>query len=200
MAEPANRTTVQQATCGYGFKQTRKTTLPKKIKNLKKTKTPEPTPVYRNQAQQNPPPAHPAGHSSPGAGALPGGGLRRHGLRGAAGLAPRRGDAGAAPKSWEGGGLAVVVKTVKRGRPFWLGLVESPPILEPILVKIGMLTGGTIWILTHGHVAVGQKWAPELNPGKWKLWTNTCGPFPGGSIFDPYPCRQFVEPHESMIW
>ena len=30
-----------------------------------------------------------------------------------------------------------------------LGLVNSPPSLEPILVGIGMFTGGTIWILTH---------------------------------------------------
>ena len=31
--------------------------------------------------------------------------------------------------------------------------VNSPPILEPILVvRIGMFTGGTIWILTHGRV------------------------------------------------
>ena len=28
----------------------------------------------------------------------------------------------------------------------------SPPILEPILVGIGMFTGGMIWILTHGHL------------------------------------------------
>ena len=33
------------------------------------------------------------------------------------------------------------VKT--NGIPFWLGLVNSPPILEPILVGIGMFTGGT---------------------------------------------------------
>ena len=37
------------------------------------------------------------------------------------------------------------------GIPFWLGLVTSPPILEPVLV-LGLVpfTGGTIWILTHG--------------------------------------------------
>ena len=28
-----------------------------------------------------------------------------------------------------------------------LGQLNSPPILEPILVGIGMFTGGTIWIL-----------------------------------------------------
>ena len=33
--------------------------------------------------------------------------------------------------------------------------VGAPPILEPILVGIGMFTGGTIWILTHGHRTAG---------------------------------------------
>ena len=35
--------------------------------------------------------------------------------------------------------------------PFWLGLVNSPPIVGPILVGIGMFIGGTIWVLTHGN-------------------------------------------------
>ena len=30
--------------------------------------------------------------------------------------------------------------------------VGAPPILEPILVGIGMFTGGTIWILTHSRI------------------------------------------------
>ena len=48
--------------------------------------------------------------------------------------------------------LAVVVKT--DGIPFWL-VGDSPPISEPILVGIGMFTGG-YGILTHGHLfAVG---------------------------------------------
>ena len=34
------------------------------------------------------------------------------------------------------------------------GSVNSPPILGPILVMIGMFTGGTIWILTHGHLGL----------------------------------------------
>ena len=29
----------------------------------------------------------------------------------------------------------------------------APPILDPIVVGIGMFTGGTMWILTHGHLA-----------------------------------------------
>ena len=41
--------------------------------------------------------------------------------------------------------------------PCWLGLVNSPPSLEPILVEIGMFTGGTIWVLTHGHLAKYQR-------------------------------------------
>ena len=36
--------------------------------------------------------------------------------------------------------------------PFWLDCVNSPPIVGFILVGIGRFTGGTIWILTHGHV------------------------------------------------
>ena len=37
-----------------------------------------------------------------------------------------------------------------------LGLANSPPILEPILVGIGMFTAGTIWILTHCQMGMGQ--------------------------------------------
>ena len=38
-----------------------------------------------------------------------------------------------------------------------LGLsVNLPPMFGPILVGIGLLTGGTIWVLTHGHFS--QKW------------------------------------------
>ena len=36
------------------------------------------------------------------------------------------------------------------GIPFWLGF-GAPPIL----VEIGMLSGGAIWILTHGHIVKG---------------------------------------------
>ena len=45
--------------------------------------------------------------------------------------------------------MAVVVKTGLVS--FWL--VGAPPILEPILVGIGMFTAGTIWLLTHGHIS-----------------------------------------------
>ena len=37
------------------------------------------------------------------------------------------------------------------GSHFGLG---APPILEPILVGIGMFTGGTIWVLTYGHISM----------------------------------------------
>ena len=37
------------------------------------------------------------------------------------------------------------------GSTIRLGWVNSPPILEPILVGFGMFTGGTIWISTHGQ-------------------------------------------------
>ena len=36
----------------------------------------------------------------------------------------------------------------------------APPILEPILVGIGMFAGGTIWILTHGQMT------PKLQPSR----------------------------------
>ena len=36
--------------------------------------------------------------------------------------------------------------------PFW----SHRPILEPILVGIGMFTGGTIWIWTHGQIALSS--------------------------------------------
>ena len=32
--------------------------------------------------------------------------------------------------------------------------VGAPPTLEPIFVRVGMFTGGTIWLLTHGHLKV----------------------------------------------
>ena len=32
----------------------------------------------------------------------------------------------------------------------------APPILEPTLVGIGMFAGGTIWLLTNGHIGVLQ--------------------------------------------
>ena len=46
--------------------------------------------------------------------------------------------------------------------------VGAPPILEPILAGIGMFTGGTIWILTHGQVSQGP---PKLSYFKsiWRL-------------------------------
>ena len=44
-----------------------------------------------------------------------------------------------------------------------LGYVGAPPILKPILVGIGMFTGGAIWILTHGHMAGGQEWVPNCS-------------------------------------
>ena len=44
--------------------------------------------------------------------------------------------------------MVVVVKT---NGMYHFG-VGAPPILEPILVGIAILTGGTIWFLTHGHI------------------------------------------------
>ena len=41
--------------------------------------------------------------------------------------------------------------------------VGETPILEPILVGIGMFTGGTIWILPHGQDAINNcPIAPDL--------------------------------------
>ena len=43
--------------------------------------------------------------------------------------------------------------------------VGAAPILEPIRVGIGMFTGGAIWILTHGHIALIFQ-----HPAKAGLW------------------------------
>ena len=51
----------------------------------------------------------------------------------------------------------------------FLGKVNSPPSLEPILVKIRMFTGGMIWILTHGHIPKSA--AP---PGHWHRFAFGC--------------------------
>ena len=48
--------------------------------------------------------------------------------------------------------------------------VGAPPILEPILVGIGMFTGGTIWILTHLQTCflrVVEKEFHELDYIEW---------------------------------
>ena len=39
--------------------------------------------------------------------------------------------------------------------------VNSPPILEPVLVGIGMFTGGTIRILTHGQITFDHGESPK---------------------------------------
>ena len=59
--------------------------------------------------------------------------------------------------------MAIWLWVKTNGIPFW-GF-GAPPILEPILV-VGlnrMFTGGTIWILTHGHIVLRSQ---ELLP--WK--------------------------------
>ena len=61
--------------------------------------------------------------------------------------------------------VAVVVNTVLDRIPFWLGLVNSTPILEPILVGIGIFTGEK-GILTHGHLSM-----PEAEHGRWRVPT-----------------------------
>ena len=42
---------------------------------------------------------------------------------------------------------------------------------RPILVEIGMFTGGPIWILTHGHLAVAPR-----HESKWCLGSKPCTP------------------------
>ena len=57
------------------------------------------------------------------------------------------------------------------------GVFGAPPILEPMLVGIGMFTGGMIWLLTHGHV---QSTADNM------AYKNHCGRYPpGGLVGDP---------------
>ena len=52
------------------------------------------------------------------------------------------------------------------GQNQWYHLgVGAPPILEPILLGIGMFTGGMIWTLTHGHIILLDQTAAWLGPG-----------------------------------
>ena len=63
-------------------------------------------------------------------------------------------------------------KHVAVGQNQWYHFgVGAPPILEPILVGIGMFTGGTIRIFTHGHVGSFPMLSPRLGP--WRRWTWT---------------------------
>ena len=74
--------------------------------------------------------------------------------------------------------LAVVVNT--NGIPVW-GIC-APPILEPIfLVEIGLFTGGTIWILTHGHTGMNFTWG--ASGGHHFGAVEAVHHFPGGSLF-----------------
>ena len=49
-------------------------------------------------------------------------------------------------------------------KPLGCSVRGAPPILEPILVGIGMFTGGTIWVLTHGQL--NGVWLKFMHPGK----------------------------------
>ena len=49
--------------------------------------------------------------------------------------------------------VAILAMAVGQNQWYHFG-VGAPPILEPILVGIGMFTGGTIWILTHGQIGL----------------------------------------------
>ena len=53
--------------------------------------------------------------------------------------------------------------------------VGAPPILEPTFVGIGMFTGGTVWILTHGHIS--------SVPKQTSFATCFCGNQKGGGLF-----------------
>ena len=99
---------------------------------------------------------------------------------------------------WGGGGLWVsflaVVVTIKLGnppvvvgsmyhaiwrwskpfwRPFWLGLVSSPPVLEPILVGIGMFReracdSWPFWVRLLVGLSAGFVWSKNNTPGGTK--------------------------------
>ena len=44
--------------------------------------------------------------------------------------------------------------------------IVAPLVLEPILVGIGMFTGGTSWILTHGQRFLFLEELPEAGPAQ----------------------------------
>ena len=88
-------------------------------------------------------------------------------------------------------------KPVGQNQWYLFGL-GAPPILEPILVGIGMFTGGTIGILTHGQAdlnpgigfpfgEINHPWVQVatlvlshmLNPVPENLWAKTNGTFLG---------------------
>ena len=70
----------------------------------------------------------------------------------------------------------------------------APPILEPILVGIGMFTGGTIWILTHGQFNLGRLHHGLFDDGHlWASdelrrprWTKRAGGTPRRKIWDGF--------------
>ena len=45
--------------------------------------------------------------------------------------------------------------------------IGAPPILEPILVGMGMFTGGTIWVLTHGQMGQSSQGTFEHEVSLW---------------------------------
>ena len=47
----------------------------------------------------------------------------------------------------------------------WVKTYGIPPILGPIFVGLGLFPGGTIWILTHGHIR-GNRIERHQNRGK----------------------------------
>ena len=55
-------------------------------------------------------------------------------------------------RAFHSGALCLGISQLAVGQNQWYHFgVGAPPILEPILVGIGMFTGGAIWILTHGQ-------------------------------------------------
>ena len=56
--------------------------------------------------------------------------------------------------------------------------VGAPPIVEPILVGIEMFTGGTIWILTHGHLSAVYQWYCKVQ-GVLRVPAKACESFSG---------------------
>ena len=64
-------------------------------------------------------------------------------------LSNRRGDVG-----WEGGADIIWLWVKTNGIPFWARCTTH---FRTYFTGIGMFTGGMIWILTHGHMAVAQK-------------------------------------------
>ena len=85
------------------------------------------------------------------------------------------------------------------GSPFWG--IGAPPRIEPICVGIGIFTGGTIWLLTHGQIAQSPGPQTKNTCKKWRkvetiIYTKFCKIKPNNEFgdFKARPTRRIANP------